>query len=158
MKASNCIVNCWSMLVPLTVSKVVSTCDCKLVVHEYLWLLQCVCCLGALDGDVILTEQDLHILTKILRPAAPQWKAVGLAIGFPNHELAILECNPLLISEGVTGFFRDMLSQWLKWAPPNHPSPTLEGLVPALQGSGHEDLVVQLRRTFLQKKCKTVYV
>ena len=103
-------------------------------------------------GDIVLTEEDLSILSDLLKPATPQWKAVGLALGFLDHELTIIECTPLLIPEGLTGYFRELLSQWLTWPPPNHSWPTLEALQPALQNSGHEGLAVQLMRLFLKKK------
>ena len=103
-------------------------------------------------GDIVLTEEDLAILLDWLKPATPQWKAVGLALGFLDHELTIIERTPLLIPEGLTGYFREMLSQWLKWAPPNHSWPTLKALQPALQSCGHEGLAVQLTRLFLKKK------
>jgi len=35
---------------------------------------------------------------------------------------------PLLIPEGSPGYFKEMLIQWLKWAPPNHPPPTVLNL------------------------------
>ena len=111
-----------------------------------------IACLGTLGGGLTLTGQDLFNLTEILRPATPQWKTVGLALGFLDYELATLEQKPPLIPEGPPGYFREMLSQWLKWAPPNHSLPTLESLAPALQSSGHEDLAVKLRTAFLQKK------
>ena len=98
----------------------------------------------SLDNGIILTEQDLHILTQRLKPATPQWKAVGLALGFLDHELTTIESKPLLVPEGTTGYFRELLSQWLKWAPPNHPSPTIKSLGDALQCSGHESLEVDL--------------
>ena len=100
----------------------------------------------------MLSEKDLHILTEILRPATPQWKRVGLALGFLDYELTTIEQKPLLIAEGPPGYFREMLSQWLKWAPPNHSLPTLESVAPALRSSGHEDLAVKIRTAFLQKK------
>ena len=103
------------------------------------------------DG-IILTEEDLSILLNSLKPATPHWKAVGLALGFLDHELTTIERTPLLIPEGLTGYFNEMLRQWLRWAPPNHPSPTLEALQPALQSCGHEGLAVQLIPMFLQKK------
>ena len=106
----------------------------------------------SLDGAIILAEQHLHILTEILKPAATEWKTIGLALGFLNSDLTIIEHKPLLIPKGVTGFFSEMLSQWLKWAPPDHPSPTLENLAPTLQRSGHEDLAVRLTTTFPQRK------
>ena len=94
----------------------------------------------------------------MLRPAAPQWKTVGLALGFPNYELATIEHKPPLIQEGAPGYFREMLRQWLKWAPPSPPSPTLENLAPALQSSSHEDLAVKLRTTFLWKKGRGILI
>ena len=99
----------------------------------------------------MLTEQNLHILTEILKKAAPQWKTIGLALGFLNYELTTIEQKLSLIAEGPLGYFREMLSQWLKWAPPNHSSPTLENLAPALQTSGHENLAVTLGSNFQRK-------
>ena len=115
--------------------------------------IQCYC-IHFLGSDIILAEEDLHILTKILRPAAPQWRTLGLALGFLNYELTTIEQKPLLIAEGIAGYFREMLSQWLKWAPPNHPSPTIENLALALQSSEHEDLAVKLRPEYFQRKGK----
>ena len=105
-----------------------------------------------IGGDIFLTEEDLSILLDSLKPATPKWRDAGLALGFLDHELATIEQKPLLIPEGPTGYFREMLSQWLKWAPPNRFWPTLEALQPALQSCGHEGLAVQLIPMFLQKK------
>ena len=105
-----------------------------------------------LDGGIILTEKDLVNLLDTLKPATPQWKTVGFALGFLDHELIVIERTPMLIPEGLTGYFREMLSQWLKWAPPNHSSPILEALALALQRSGHEGLAVHLRQKFLPEK------
>ena len=109
----------------------------------------CDCVLG---GVTILTEQDLHTLTEIMRPAAPQWRTIGGSLGLLHSDLTIIEHNPVLIQEGITGYFREMLSQWLKWAPPNHPSPTLEVLTVALQKSGDESLAVNLKPMFVHRK------
>ena len=105
-----------------------------------------------IGGDIILREEHLAILLETLKPATPQWKAVGLALGFLDHELTIIECKPLLIPEGPTGYFREMLSQWLRWAPPNHSQPTLKAMEAVLQRSGHQRLAVKLRQKFLQEK------
>ena len=102
-----------------------------------------------IGSDIILREEHLAILLETLKPATP---AVGLAVGFLDHELTIIECKPLLIPEGPTGYFREMLSQWLRWAPPNHSWPTLKALEAVLQRSGHEGLAVKLRQKFLQEK------
>ena len=114
-----------------------------------LYILICV----SLDGDdIILTERDLAILLESLKPATPHWKTVGLALEFLDYELTTIERTPMLIPEGLPGYFREMLSQWLRWAPPNHSWPTLEALELVLQRSGHEGLALQLRPMFLQKK------
>ena len=110
------------------------------------------CFLGALGDDVILSEQDLHILTEILKPAAPQWRTIGGSLGILDHDLNIIQHSPLAISEGLPGYLRDMLSQWLKWAPPNHSWPTLEALAVALRSSGHEGLAFNLKPLFSQRK------
>ena len=85
----------------------------------------------------------------LLKPATPHWKTIGLALGFLDHELNIIEHKH--VPEGVTGYFREMLSQWLKWAPSNHSWPTLEALQPALQKSGHEGLAVNLIPEFIKR-------
>ena len=87
-----------------------------------------------------------------MRPAASQWRTTGGALGFLDSDLTIIQNSPSLIQEGTTGYVREMLSQWLNWAPPNHPWPTLEALEAALRSSGHERLALQLRSLFLQQK------
>ena len=111
----------------------------------------CSSCHGHLGG-VILAERDLFILTEILRPAVPQWQAIGGALGVLQHDLTIIQNKPTLIPEGPPGYFREMLSQWLNWAPPNHPWPTIEALAFAIQRIGQEGLAVNLKPMFLQKK------
>ena len=100
----------------------------------------------------VLTAQDLHILTSIMKPAAPQWQAIGGALGLLPSDLTIIQQSPLLISQGPPGYFHEMLSQWLNWAPPDHPWPTLEALEAALRSSGSESLAFQLRSLFVKKK------
>ena len=117
--------------------------------HYYIHVYRyCVCFLG------VLTPQDLYYLTTIMQQAASKWQAVGVALGFLYSDLTIIQQSPMLIPEGPTGYFREMLSQWLKWAPPNHPWPTLGALENALRTSGQESLALQLRLNFLQKEEK----
>jgi len=105
----------------------------------------------SLDG-IILAERDLFILTEILRPAAPQWQAIGGALGILQYDLNIIQHSHMLFPEGPPGYFREMLGLWLKWAPPNHPWPTIEALALAIQRIGQEGLAANLKPTFLQKK------
>ena len=115
-------------------------------------MYNCIHCIAYLG---VLTAQDLYILTSIMKPAAPQWQAIGGALGFLYSDLTIIQQSPLLIPEGSTGYMQQMLSQWLNWAPPNHPWPTLEALEAALRRSGQESLAFQLRSLFLQQKGST---
>ena len=101
-----------------------------------------------------LTAQDLHILTSIMKAAAAEWKTIGDALGFLDSDLTLIQRSPMLIPEGPIGYFREMLSQWLKWAPPNHSWPTLEALENALKSSGQESLALQLRHSCQQKEGK----
>ena len=102
-------------------------------------------CTLVADEPRRLTESDLYPLAVILRPAAPKWKEIGGALGIINSDLCIIEHDPMLIPKGVPGYFREMLSTWLKWAPPNHPWPTVQDLVDAVRRSGHEDLAVKVQ-------------
>ena len=87
-----------------------------------------------------------------MRPATPQWRTIGGSLGFPDSDLEIIQHSPSLFPEGPPGYFREMLSQWLKWAPPKHPWPTLKALSVALQSSGHECLAVNLASCYVQRK------
>ena len=60
-------------------------------------------------GAIILAERDLYILTEILRPAAPQWQAIGGALGILQYDLNIIQHSHMLFPEGPPGYFREML-------------------------------------------------
>ena len=116
------------------------------------------CCPGPLGGSpVTLTEKDLYQLTDTLRAAAPQWRVIGGTLGILDSDLTIIQHTPLLVQEGPPAYFREMLTQWLKWAPPNHPVPTVQTLALALQKNGHETLAADLRSLFLQEKGTQLY-
>ena len=108
------------------------------ILNYILWIL--------LGGDIILTAKDLEILLCILKPATSQWKTVGLALGFLDHELTIIEQTPLLIPEGLNGYFREMLGQWLRWAPPNH----------SFREVGMKDLQSKSHKSLCRRKVLTV--
>ena len=54
--------------------------------------------------------------------------------------------------QGLPGYLGAVLSQWLKWAPPEHHWPTIATLELALQDIGQEQLAFRLKSLFLQKK------
>ena len=87
-----------------------------------------------------------------MKPATPQWQAIGDALGLLPSDLTMIQQSPMLVPQGPPGYFHEMLSQWLNWVPPNHSWPTLEALETALRSSGSESLAFQLRSLFLQQK------
>jgi len=99
-------------------------------------------------GKGILGEGDLPNLLVLLRNAVPHWRNVGVYLEFGSSELDAIERMPLLIPEGCPGCFREMLSQWLKWYPPNHPPPTVHNLASALRRIGEEATAFQLESDF----------
>ena len=114
-----------------------------MVLHLFRW--------SFIGRGVILEEEDLAILSDLLKPAAIHWQTIGLALGFLNYELTTIEHNPSLFRIGDTGYFREMLSLWLRWAPPNHSWPTLETLAVALRSSGDEHLAANLLPEFIKR-------
>ena len=141
-----CVCTLWSHCSWVRQANTLSNCttDGRILSCSHIWASPC-CLLG-------VTEQNLHILTEILRPAALQWHTIGGALGIPEYDLNIIQQNQVLTVEGPPGYLRAMLSQWLKWAPPNHPWPTIEALTLAVQSTVQEGLAFNLKSLFLQKK------
>ena len=99
-----------------------------------------------------LGEEDLVVLLDLLKDAAAQWRKIGLQLLFKDGELDIIEHSPDLFFQGLSGYLRKLLSQWLKWAPPIHPWPTTEALASALRRAGEEELAFNLREKFEDRK------
>ena len=100
----------------------------------------------SLTGQV-LTEIHLSFLLDKLKCAAAEWSMIGLKLGFKYSELKSIENTATLIVRGPVGYLCEMLVQWLKWSPPNHPLPTIEDLVQALRGVGEEILALNLQES-----------
>ena len=92
------------------------------------------------EAAIRVTERDLPFLAGSMKDAVSKWKEIGLSLGFKENDLTTIEHNPLLISKGATAYFREMLKQWLRWAPPNDSWPTLEALASALRDTGEEQV------------------
>jgi hypothetical protein len=53
-----------------------------------------------------------------LKPHAAKWVDIGDALGFTEGEINIIQSNPVLMTQSAPkSFLREMLSQWLQWAP-----------------------------------------
>ena len=99
-----------------------------------------------------LSTEDLPILMAVCCNAAPHWKDIGVQLGIDVDQLTIISGHPLQINEGIDGYFREMLTVWLKHAPPKHRLPSLEFLAYALRMVGEERLALDLPKMFLQVK------
>ena len=91
-----------------------------------------------------LRAEHLQLLLTLTNEAAPLWQTIGLELGFTSKELSAIESKSPLIPEGAVGYYREMVAQWLQWATPNHPLPTVEALTSALRKTGMEQLALQI--------------
>ena len=80
-----------------------------------------------------LDEGYLQALLELTSSAACKWREIGLHLGFINSKLDEIANTPENISGGPSACFRDLLSRWLNWAPPNHIFPSVEALESALR-------------------------
>ena len=100
-----------------------------------------------------LRAEHLQLLLTLTNEAAPLWQIIGVELGFTYSEISVIASKPLLIPEGAQGHYREMIAQWLQWAAPNHPLPTVEALSSALRKTGREELAVKIE---CEKGCGTV--
>ena len=64
-----------------------------------------------------LSESHLPKLLCKLNNHASKWGDIGMHLGFCQGELDNTECKPLLLNEGPKAWLREMLREWLEWAP-----------------------------------------
>ena len=85
----------------------------KLSPHQLLWVGS-----PSTDHDrKRLTESDLPALLSKLNSHASKWRDIGSQLGFLEGELATIEDKPLLLTGAPKSWLREMLSEWLQWAP-----------------------------------------
>ena len=78
-----------------------------------------------------LSIKDHQRLCKAVSEAAAKWRALGRKLGFTHDELGDVTRCPGLKED--KDYMDELLSRWLKWAPPNHLFPCVEGLATALR-------------------------
>ena len=69
------------------------------------------------DPCTKLEKQHFPSLYRQLSEHASKWKEIGTDLGFLHGELSNIEAMPSLHHEAPKGFLREMLSQYLEWAP-----------------------------------------
>lgn len=69
------------------------------------------------NSDDRLQEAHLpQILTK-LNEHASKWREIGTFLGFRPGELNLIESKPLLLTGAPGSWLRELLAEWLQWAP-----------------------------------------
>ena len=96
-----------------------------------------------------LSTEDHQWLRTTMSKAAAKWRALGKELGFTHDELGAVVTLPGLNEN--KDYMDELLSRWLKWAPPNHPLPCVEDLATALRSVGEErtayDLMQRMEST-----------
>ena len=65
-----------------------------------------------------LGDNDHTWIYEKLEVRAAKWRDIGRAIGFKQGEMDNIESSPMLLTQSPPqSWLREMLSQWLEWAP-----------------------------------------
>ena len=89
-----------------------------------------------------LSTKDHQWLCEAVIEAASNWRDVGKSLKFSHDQLkAIANAKSLNTDDH---YMQELLSRWLKWAPPNHPLPCVEDLATALRSVGEEKTAYDL--------------
>ena len=78
-----------------------------------------------------------------------KWSTIGAHLGFRQRELRIIQAKPLLLNDAPHSWLREMLAEWLEWAPGDSRGSkdfaTLNGLKKALNRAGLRETTLSLR-------------
>ena len=87
--------------------------------------------------DVKLTEQEVAKLLELIHTSSShKWDMIGLKIGFTFSELENIRSIPMLLLSAPTSYLKELLSRWVRWPSPIHPTkPTLRALCTSLRSS-----------------------
>ena len=95
--------------------------------------------IGSLDVSRVLGKENLDDIFSITQEASSDWKRIGLALRLSSDTLRDIERSPVLIVEGPTGYFQEVLRQWLL-----KDKPTVGELAAALNTVGRETQALEL--------------
>ena len=95
-----------------------------------------------------ILESDMPKILDKLRPHSDKWLDIGDALGFKTYELANIQATPTLLASAPYMYLRELLSQWVNWAPGDargsRDFATWDMLRRALEKAGLETLVHEL--------------
>ena len=65
-----------------------------------------------------LCDGDHRWIYESLEDKACNWRDIGRALGFKQGEMDNIQSDPMLLTQSAPkSFLRELLSQWLQWAP-----------------------------------------
>ena len=96
-----------------------------------------------------LSDRDLSDIYSQLETHADRWWDIGNALGFLARELSVIENTPALFMQAPKSFLREMLTQWLQWAPSDKRGSTGYATKVSLHGALLKINLSQLAEQFL---------
>ena len=106
------------------------------------------------DEKCQLSERHLSKLLCTLNPHASKWREIGTHLGFHQGELDNIQGNLSLLNEGPKALLREMLREWLEWAPGDSRGSSsfasIECLKCALDKSGLGKTALEVESCFTQ--------
>ena len=98
---------------------------------------------GVFISKTVLCDSSNHTeILRVTKAASEDWRGIGMELGFTDKELTSMVHEPGRTRE--RDYYSAMLGRWLDWAPPNHPSPSIQQLSAALREVGKEKLANDL--------------
>ena len=87
-------------------------------------------------SSTALSRMDHQWLSEAVSEAAANWRDVGEALEFSHDQLKAITNEKSLNTD--EHYMQELLSRWLKRAPPKHPLPCVENLATALHSVGED--------------------
>lgn len=94
-----------------------------------------------LNTSRVLGKESLDDIFSITKEASSDWKRIGLGLRLSTDTIRDIERTPVLIVEGPTGYYQEVLRQWLL---KDDPKPTVGELAAALNKVGRETEALEL--------------
>ena len=102
----------------------------------------------SLPTALVLDDDHLPLLLSFAKRASAKWRKIGVSLKFEDAVFNEIETS---ISNGeAVACFTELLTRWLKRAPPKHSLPTLEAMLEALREDavGEERIAYNLEQDF----------
>ena len=87
---------------------------------ELVWAIRIslLMCVGSpSSGMQRLYDYDLSSIIDKIGIHSNKWEEIGVHLGFKHGDLDSIKGNPISLSTAPGSFLRDMLAEWLQWAP-----------------------------------------